>query len=62
MFNLKAAEKWGAIQSHAELSGAPMALMDGMICSIAITNDMTLVTRNTKDMKASGVPILNPWK
>jgi predicted nucleic acid-binding protein len=61
-FDLKAAEKWGSIQSSAELSGTPMSLIDGLICSIAVTHDMTLVTRNTKDMSASGVPLLNPWK
>ncbi len=62
VFDLKAAEKWGLIQSKTELSCMPMSLIDGLICSIAITNEMTLVTRNTNDMAAGGVPLLNPWK
>ncbi|MEJ2055673.1 MAG: type II toxin-antitoxin system VapC family toxin [Calditrichaceae bacterium] len=61
VFDIKAAELWGSIQSKTELSGTPMSLIDGLICSIAMSNEMTLVTRNTKDMKASGAPLLNPW-
>ncbi len=62
IFDLDAAEKWGAIQAAAEISGTPMSLIDGLICSIAITHEMTLVTRNIKDMVASGVALLNPWE
>jgi predicted nucleic acid-binding protein len=62
VFDLNAAEKWGSIQSAAERSGAPVSLIDGFICSIALTHKMTLVTRNTKDMAAVGIPMLNPWK
>lgn len=62
VFDLDAAEKWGAIQAAAEISGTPMSLIDGLICSIAVTHEMTLVTRNNKDMGASGVALLNPWE
>lgn len=61
VFDLKASEKWGVIQGNAELVGTPMSLIDGLISSIAITHEMTLVTRNSKDMQASGVKLINPW-
>lgn len=60
-FDLKAAKVWGLIQGKTELAGKPMSLIDGLIAAIAIAYDMTLTTRNTKDMEASGVRLLNPW-
>ncbi len=61
IFDLSAARKWGEIQGQAELQGKPMSLIDGLISSIASVNNMTLVTRNVKDMEASGVKLFNPW-
>ncbi len=34
---------------------------DAFIAATALVHGMTLVTRNTSDFKASGVPLLNPW-
>ncbi|KAA3658151.1 MAG: hypothetical protein DWQ10_11725 [Calditrichaeota bacterium] len=53
--------KIGEIQGKAERSGESRSLMDGLIISVALVNDLKLVTRNVKDMRASGVKILNPW-
>ncbi len=62
LFTYEAAKKWGYIQSYSENIGKTMSVIDGFIASIAIVSDFTLVTRNTKDMEASGVRILNPWE
>ncbi len=34
---------------------------DRMYVAVAKVNDMTLVTRNTKDTRGLGVPLLNPY-
>jgi toxin FitB len=47
----------------AEL-GVPDALppIDGLLAATAITHDLTLVTRNTRDVARSGARILNPFE
>jgi hypothetical protein len=52
---------WGKLQAAAEEQGKPLPLIDSMIAATAIVQDMVLVTRNTKDVEASGVKLLNPW-
>ena len=59
--NLNVATKWGQVQGQAERRGKPMPLMDGLIAATAISNDLIVVTRNTKDMEQSEVTLLNPW-
>jgi predicted nucleic acid-binding protein len=39
-----------------------MPAIDGQIAAIAISNDLVVVTRNTKDMEISGVSLINPWE
>jgi predicted nucleic acid-binding protein len=53
--------QWGKLQAAAEMLGKPLPLIDSMIAATAIVQDMVLVTRNTKDVEASGVNLLNPW-
>ena len=55
------AESWGLIQGMLEKKGEPMPTIDALIACTAITNSMTVVTRNTKDMARSGVELINPW-
>jgi predicted nucleic acid-binding protein len=35
--------------------------MDLLIAACAAVHGATVVTRNTKDFEATGVPLLNPW-
>ena len=60
-FDLISATKWGEVQGKAELVGKPMSLIDGLISATGIAKDLIVVTRNFKDMKQSGVSLLNPW-
>jgi hypothetical protein len=39
----------------------PLPLIDGMLAATAAVHDLTLVTRNTADMRRTGVSLLNPF-
>ena len=56
------ATTWGKIQAQSELAEQTLPSIDGLIACTAIAHDLTVATRNTKDMKASGVTLINPWK
>ena len=60
--DFKVAQKWGEIQVASEIAGIEMPVIDSLIASIGIVFDMTIVTRNTADMKNSGVRLFNPWE
>ena len=53
--------RWGEMQAQLEKQGKPMPAIDGMIAATALHHQLTVVTRNTKDVKASGVGLFNPW-
>lgn len=55
--DLKTAELWGRLTSKRTL---PLA--DGLLAATALAHDLTLVTRNTKDIKDTGVRYLNPFE
>ena len=56
-FNSELAEKWAEVQGNAEIKGKPLSIICGFIAVTEIVNDLTLVTRNTNDMAASGVEL-----
>ena len=60
--DLQVAMLWGKIQGIAERSGRPMSAVDSLIAATGMALHLTVVTRNTADMKESGVALLNPWK
>lgn len=55
------AEKWGTIQGELENKGLAMPTIDSLIACSALAYNMSVVTRNEKDMQRSGVEIINPW-
>lgn len=59
--NLDIAERWGLISAHAKATGTPLAVVDGLMAATALHHNLTLVTRNTKDVRIAGINILNPW-
>ena len=59
--DMTVAKKWGEIQASSEMAGNIMPVVDSLIASIGLVYDMTVVTRNTEDMKPSRVRIFNPW-
>ena len=60
-FDIQTATVWGKIQAKSELSGKGMPAIDGQIVATGISYDLTVVTRNIKDMEISGASLLNPW-
>lgn len=61
-FDLKIAATWGNVIAEAEKSGSPLPLMDSLISITGLTYNLVVVTQNIKDMKNSGVTLLNPWE
>lgn len=55
------AHVWGEVMAAATRNGRPIPDIDGLLAATAIANDLTLVTRNIKDMVATGVSLLDPW-
>jgi predicted nucleic acid-binding protein len=39
-----------------------LSAVDGLLAATALHHNLTLVTRNTRDVGVSGVPVLDPWK
>jgi hypothetical protein len=42
-------------------AGRPLPAIDSLIAATALTHDLRLVTRNTKDFKLPGLELVNPW-
>lgn len=60
--NGKIALLWGDLVAKTEKIGRRMPYIDSLIAATALTHDLTFVTRNTKDVEASGVKLFNPWQ
>ena len=55
-FDVEAAQVWGHLRvPHHE------HILDKQIAAIALTNELTVVTRNTNDFASSAVKLLNPF-
>ncbi len=55
------AQTWGYLLGEAEAKGIRIPAIDGLIGATAIANNLTVVTRNEKDLIPTGARILNPW-
>lgn len=54
------AGRWGRLGAQAG-SKSPLPVIDGLLAATALHHNLTLVTRNTKDVAETGVPVFNPW-
>jgi predicted nucleic acid-binding protein len=55
------ADEWGRLVARREADGRPFNAMDALIAATAQVHELTLVTRNISDFKASLKSLLNPW-
>ena len=51
------ARRWGELSA-----GRDVPVVDTLIAATAIGHGLTLVTRNTRDVEATGVALLDPWQ
>ncbi len=51
------AEMWGRLSTPD-----PIATADGLLAATALVHDLTLVTRNTRDVARTGVRLLDPFQ
>jgi len=55
------ADRWGHLSGLAMTNGTPLPVIDGLLAATALHHNLTLVTRNTKDVKVTGVSLFDPW-
>jgi len=61
-FDCEAAFEYARIVEERSRMGRPISVEDGQIAAIAVTADLELATRNTKDFSGiSGLKVFNPW-
>lgn len=55
------ADRWGRITAAAATANVTLPVIDGLLAATALQHNLTVVTRNTKDIAAAGVATFNPW-
>ena len=55
------AERWGQIEALARRRRATLPTLDAQLAATALQHGLTFVTRNTNDVRTTGVPCFNPW-
>lgn len=55
------AERWGQIEAVAKRQRAALPTIDAQLAATALHHGLTFVTRNTADVRLTGVPLFNPW-
>ena len=53
---------WGELTAQLEMIGKPLPAIDSLIAASVSQGDFVLVTRNTSDFMAAGIPTINPWE
>ena len=55
------AERWGQIEALAKRQRVSLPTVDAQLAATALHHGLTFVTRNTADVRPTGVPLFNPW-
>ena len=59
--DIAVAGRWGLLAAQTKAKGKPLSIIDGLLAATSLHYNLTLVTRNTKDVIATGVATLDPW-
>jgi toxin FitB len=51
------AERWGRFNAVR-----PLPVVDGLLAATAMEHDLTLVTRDIRGLRSTGVELLDPWE
>lgn len=55
--------RWGVISGSVKRrTGHPPPVIDTLLAATAVDHDLYLVTRDTRDVRASGAALFNPWE
>ena len=55
---MEVADRWSRVVAAA---GRQLPAIDSLLAATALVHDLTVVTRNTRDVNGLGVSVLNPW-
>ena len=55
------ADRWGQITGSLAAQGSPLPVIDGLLAATALHHNLTLVTRNTRDVALTRVGVFDPW-
>jgi predicted nucleic acid-binding protein len=55
------AERWGQLEAVAKRQRLTLPTIDAQLAATALHHGLTFVTRNTGDIRPTGVPVFNPW-
>jgi len=53
---------WGRLCGEALRRGEPLPAIDALLAATALEFDLTLATRDTRALRATGVKLYNPWR
>jgi len=59
--DLSVADRWGRIAGSAVAKKSPVPVIDGLLAATALHHNLIFVTRNTRDVAATGATLFNPW-
>ncbi|MEU0876672.1 type II toxin-antitoxin system VapC family toxin [Nocardia brasiliensis] len=59
--DLGVSQAWGRIRARAEAVGRRVDPIDALIAATAEAHGLAVVTRNRKDFRGAGVPLVCPW-
>lgn len=61
VFDDAVAERWGQLEAVTKKRRLTLATIDAQLAATALHHGLTFVTRNTSDIRPTGVPAFNPW-
>jgi predicted nucleic acid-binding protein len=56
------ADRWGLLTAVARSNGIVLPVIDGLLAATALEHNLTLVTRDTRQIPSMGAAVFNPWE